>query len=88
MEKWQNADTLLIWLVVIIGVMVVLVGTLIGVFYISYKRILSSKDEELNVKMEYQRSLLKVSLEAQENERMRIAADLHDNILVNLPLFV
>ncbi|WKW46351.1 histidine kinase [Myroides sp. JBRI-B21084] len=86
MEKWQNADTLLIWLVVIIGVMVVLVGTLIGVFYISYKRILSSKDEELNVKMEYQRSLLKVSLEAQENERMRIAADLHDNIISKLTI--
>lgn len=86
MEKWQNADTLLIWLVVIIGVMVLLVGTLIGVFYISYKRILSSKNEELQVKMEYQRSLLKVSLEAQENERMRIAADLHDNIISKLTI--
>ncbi|UUV20189.1 sensor histidine kinase [Paenimyroides aestuarii] len=86
MEKWQNSDTLLIWVVIIIGVMILLVGTLIGVFYISYKKVLRSKDEELKAKMEYQRSLLKVSLEAQENERMRIAADLHDNIISKLTI--
>jgi two-component system NarL family sensor kinase len=84
MEKWQNSDTLLLWVVIIVGVMILLVGTLISVFYISYRKVLRSKDEELNIKMEYQRSLLKVSLEAQENERVRIAADLHDNIISTL----
>ncbi len=84
MEKWQNSDTLLLWVVIIIGVMILLIGTLISVFYISYRKVLRSKDEELKIKMEYQRSLLKVSLEAQENERIRIAADLHDNIISTL----
>lgn len=84
MEKWQNSDTLLLWVVIIIAVMILLVGTLISVFYISYRKVLRSKDEEIKVKMDYQRSLLKVSLEAQENERVRIAADLHDNIISTL----
>ncbi len=84
MEKWQNSDTLLVWVIIIIGVMILLVGTLIGVFYISYKKVVKAKDEELKIKMDYQRSLLKVTLEAQENERNRIAADLHDNIISSL----
>lgn len=84
MEKWQNSDTLLLWVVIIIGVMILLVGTLISVFYISYRKVLRSKDEEIRIKMDYQRSLLQVSLEAQENERIRIAADLHDNIISTL----
>lgn len=84
MEKWQDSDTLLLWVVIIIGVMILLVGTLISVFYISYKKVLRSKDEELKMKMDYQRTLLNVSLEAQENERVRIAADLHDNIISKL----
>lgn len=84
MEKWQDSDTLLLWVIIIIGVMILLVGTLISVFYISYRKVLRSKDEEIKVKMDYQRSLLKVSLEAQEKERVRIAADLHDNIISTL----
>lgn len=84
MEKWQNSDTLLLWVVIILGVMILLVGTLISVFYISYRKVLRSKDEEIKIKMEHQHSLLQVSLEAQENERVRIAADLHDNIISTL----
>ena len=84
MEKWQDSETLLISVVIIIGVMILLVGTLISVFYISYRKVLRSKDEEIRIKMDYQRSLLQVSLEAQENERIRIAADLHDNIISTL----
>ena len=84
MEKWQDSETLLVSIVIIIGVMILLVGTLISVFYISYRKVLRSKDEEIKIKMDYQRSLLQVSLEAQENERIRIAADLHDNIISTL----
>src|SRR5690554_1079198 len=84
MEQWQNSDTLLIWVAIVIAVMMVLVGTLIGVFYISYRKVLRVKDEELKIKMDHHRSLLRVSLETQESERMRIAADLHDNIISKL----
>jgi len=86
MEKWQDPDTFLIWIIIIIGVMVMLIGTLITVFYLSYKKILSSKEEEHRIKLNYQRVLLKVSLDAQENERVRIAADLHDNIISKLTI--
>lgn len=86
MEKWQDPDTFLIWIIIIIGVMVLLIGTLISVFYLSYKKIVRAKEEEHRIKLEYQRTLLKVSLDAQENERVRIAADLHDNIISKLTI--
>lgn len=84
MAKWQDPDTFLIWVIIIIGVMLLLIGTLISVFYLSYKKIIRSKEEEHNIKLEHQRTLLNVSLDAQENERVRIAADLHDNIISKL----
>ena len=86
MEKWQDPDTFLIWIIIIIGVMVMLIGTVITVFYLSYKKLLHSKEEEHRIKLDYQRTLLKVSLDAQENERVRIAADLHDNIISKLTI--
>src|SRR5690554_579943 len=86
MENWQNTDTLLTWVAIIIGVMIVLVGTLIAVFYISYRKVLKIKDEEIKIKTKYHRSLIRVSLETQEQERMRIAADLHDNIISKLTI--
>src|SRR5690554_5551629 len=82
MENWQNTDTLLTWVAIII----VLVGTLIAVFYISYRKVLKIKDEEIKIKTKYHRSLIRVSLETQEQERMRIAADLHDNIISKLTI--
>ena len=86
MEKWQDPDTFLLWVIIIIAVMMLLIGTLISVFYLSYKKILQSKEDEHTIKIEHQRTLLKVSLDAQENERIRIAADLHDNIISKLTI--
>lgn len=86
MEIWQNTDTLIILVSIIIGVMIVLVGTLIAVFYISYRKVLKIKDEELKIKTKYHRSLIRVTLQIQEEERMRIAADLHDNIISKLTI--
>lgn len=86
MEKWQDPSTFITWIIIILGVMIMLIGTLISVFYLSYKKILKSKEEEHKIKMKYQRTLLKVSLDAQENERVRIAADLHDNIISKLTI--
>ena len=58
-----------------------LVGTLITVFYISFKKVVTNKDNELKVKLEHERNLIKSCLVTQENERLRIAGDLHDSII-------
>jgi len=81
MEKWQDPNTFLIWVIIIIFFMFFLLITLVTVFYLSYKKMLKSKEEEHIVRMLHQKDLLLVSLDTQEAERLRIASDLHDNII-------
>lgn len=84
MEKWQDPDAFITWLIVIIAVMALLVITLVSVFYFSYQRIIKANAHELKTKIEYQRKLLKISYDAQEQERMQIADDLHQNLISKL----
>jgi len=84
MEKWQDPTAFITWLIVIIAVMALLVIMLIGVFYYSYRRVIRTNTQELKLKLDYQKQLLKTSYEAQEQERIQIADDLHQNLISKL----
>ena len=86
MNNWQDPSNFLLIIIFILIVMVLWVVTTGSVIYISYHRLLKSKEAEHLKTLEYERSLLNVSLEAQEKERERIAADLHDNIISKLTI--
>lgn len=49
-------------------------------FYFSKKKIIQKELEKKNLELEYQRDLLQATIEVQEEERKRIAQDLHDDI--------
>ncbi|HLO72816.1 MAG TPA: histidine kinase [Flavobacterium sp.] len=53
---------------------------LILFFYFSRKKIVKQEIEKKNLEIDYQRALLNSILITQENERQRIAQDLHDDI--------
>lgn len=53
---------------------------LILFFYFSRKKIVKQEIEKKNLEIEYQQALLNSILITQENERQRIAQDLHDDI--------
>lgn len=49
-------------------------------FYFSKKKIIQKELEKKNLELEYQKDLLQATIEVQEEERKRIAQDLHDDI--------
>jgi len=67
---------------ILLGILgMLLLAVAIIVFFLVYqKRLFSQKQELLEIESVHQKALLKHSFEAQEEERKRIAADLHDDI--------
>ena len=53
---------------------------LILFFYYSRKKIIEKEVEKVNIKLDHQKKILQTTIKVQENERNRIAQDLHDAI--------
>lgn len=53
-------------------------------FYFSKKKIVEKELEKKNLELQYQQELIEATLEVQEQERTRIAQDLHDDISCKL----
>lgn len=66
------------------SVVMFLVLALIVFFSVYQRRILAQHRAQLKSEAEYRTNLLKVSIESQEKERIRIAKELHDNIGASL----
>ncbi|MFV0590336.1 MAG: sensor histidine kinase [Draconibacterium sp.] len=74
-----NTDITLIYFLGTIGMMLLAGGLFF--FFVFYQKRLLQKQLELNkVKQDQQEQILKNTIEAQENERRRIAQDLHDEV--------
>lgn len=66
-----------------IGMLVLAMAVIL--FFLVYQRRLLAQQEKLQeVKTQQQKALLEASLQSQENERRRIAKDLHDEVGANL----
>jgi two-component system NarL family sensor kinase len=53
---------------------------LILFFYLSRRKIIEKEIEKVNIKLDYQKQILQTTINVQEEERKRIAQDLHDAI--------
>lgn len=84
MYKWLEPQTVLTW----IGLAFIFVSTLVTgmvwLAYLSIKRINAAKLEEARIQVDHQKKLLETSIQVQEEERTRIAADLHDSLIGRL----
>lgn len=80
----QDTTTITIWIFVVILVFILLVSVIILYNRISIKRILQERDAANQAKIDFQKQLLHDSIEIQEAERNRIAADLHDDLISKL----
>ena len=84
----ENKDEIDFFVVVFIGTL----GILVLMFFIIFivllyqKRMLSSKTQLADAEREHQKKLLEASLDIAEMERQKIAANLHDEVGLNLSL--
>lgn len=79
MENTQSID---IFLVIVVGTLVILMIIFFIILFVltHQKKVLEQKNIMSAKESEFQRDLLKASLEAAEQERARVAVNLHDDI--------
>lgn len=84
MEAWQKPETVTLWIVIAVFFIVVLLASMVLLVRSVFKRTVKNKMKEANTKLEHQQELLRANISIQENERKRIAADLHDTLIGRL----
>jgi signal transduction histidine kinase len=84
MEKWLDPKTVAIWILVVLSVITLLAVSFVKLVRINFKRIVENKLRESNMQLKYQKDLLESGIIVQEQERTRIAADLHDSLIGKL----
>ncbi|MEH6534931.1 MAG: ATP-binding protein [Psychroserpens sp.] len=82
MENQFSTDQQQIIGALVYGIIFLLLVTLglILFFYYSRKKIIEKEVEKINIKLDYQKKILQNTIKVQEDERNRIAQDLHDAI--------
>ncbi len=79
MGQGEEVEILRILLIGVSGMSVMALAIIL--FFIIYqKRLLKQQKEQRTLESSHQKDLLEASLKSQENERLRIAKDLHDDI--------
>jgi len=84
MEKWENSGMIAqgIWIILIF--VFILVFSILLLVRENFQRISRAKLEEEKIQLEHQQKLLETNIVVQEQERIRIAADIHDILIGKL----
>lgn len=84
MYTWQKTETITLWIVIVIFFVLFLVLAIIAIARAASVRIAQYRIDQSDKEVRYQKELTKVSLAIQEEERKRIAADIHDTLISRL----
>ncbi|HEX8270793.1 MAG TPA: histidine kinase [Flavobacterium sp.] len=84
MEKWLDPQTITIWILIVLAVIMLLAVSFVKLVRINFKRAVENKLKESRMQLDYQKNLLESGILVQEQERTRIAADLHDSLIGKL----
>ncbi len=84
MEEWQKPETIALWIVIAILFLMLLLIVIVQLVRTIYKRMLATQIKEAETKLTHQQNLLNATIQTQEKERQRIAADLHDTLIGQL----
>lgn len=84
MENNPNSDTITLFMAIGIAVMLLLALSLVLFFLLSQRKLHNEKIKAQATELQHQQELLERNLAVQEEERQRIAAQLHDDICSKL----
>ncbi|MBW1297185.1 sensor histidine kinase [Aquimarina litoralis] len=76
----SEGNSIIFMLIAGITILLLMASALLLFFYFSNKKIIQKELEKANLEISYQKDLLHSTIEVQEEERKRIAQDLHDAI--------
>jgi len=86
MEKWQDPNVVALWIAIGVVFVVTILLFVIKIMHAGYKRMMQANLRQARMQLEHQKKLVETGLLAQEKERTRIAADLHDGLIGKLSL--
>lgn len=81
MAAWQNPEYFARWLAFILLLAVVFVVVFVVFTRLYFRRLLEEQQKLQTATLLHQQALLQASVQVQERERERIAADLHDDLI-------
>lgn len=84
MEKWQDPKVIGLWIAIIIVLIFTILLFVVSTLYAGYKKMTEANLREAKMQLDHQKKLLDTNLQSQENERKRIAGDLHDSLIGKL----
>jgi signal transduction histidine kinase len=84
MEEWQDPDVIIVWISLGTIFLLILLAFIIILTRLIIKNIVAVRIKESILKLDYQLRLTKSTINAQEQERERIAADIHDELIGKL----
>ncbi len=84
MAAWQNPENFALWLALVLGFVIFLVGFFLFFTRLYFLRLLKEQQKVQDTRVAYQQQLLEDSIKVQERERGRIAMDLHDNLIAKI----
>jgi len=86
MEKWQDPNVIALWIAISVVFVVTILLFVVKIMHAGYKRMMQANLRQARLQLEHQKKLVETALLAQEKERTRIAADLHDGLIGKLTL--
>lgn len=88
MEKWQDPQVILLWIMITLFLLVVLILFITLLIKINFKKNLEKKELIFNERLKTEQQLKEAIITTQESERKLIASELHDQISNKLNLVV
>jgi two-component system NarL family sensor kinase len=80
LNSTDSADNITLYIALILFAVIALVLVIILLFFVSRKKIVHQKLEAQELKLKHKSDLIRYNIETQEQERHRIAEDLHDDV--------
>lgn len=80
MAAWQNPENFAIWLAILMSLILTMSSSIILLIRLQYKRQIEAQQIVSDMKINYQKQLVKETIAIQEREREQIAIRVHDDI--------
>lgn len=79
-ELFKGESQVITIVLIVIVFLLLMAGAMIAFFFFSRKRVIQTELEKANLEIEHQKDMLQATIITQEEERKRIAQDMHDAI--------